>query len=68
MCHRSTVIVGIVRSRLSLFFSNVHHMIPETNFLEYLKKVLPPDDFEAYLVAAFRIKLHFVKERIMVCY
>ena len=31
--HRSVLIVGLVRSHLSMFFSNVHYMIPRDFFL-----------------------------------
>ena len=30
--------VGLVRSQLSMFFRNVHHMIPGDYFLDFLKK------------------------------
>ena len=34
---------------------------PKANFLEYLKKALPPDIFKAFLVAAFSTKVHFLR-------
>ena len=37
---RSLLIVGLVRSQLSMFFSNVHHTIPRDCFRDYLKEVL----------------------------
>ena len=30
--HKSVLITGLVRNRLSMFFLSVHHMIPETKF------------------------------------
>ena len=38
--HRSVLILGLVRSRLSTVFLNMHPIIPETNFWYYSKKVL----------------------------
>ena len=31
-CHRRVLIVGLVRSWLSVFFPNVYHMIPRDKF------------------------------------
>ena len=49
MGHRRVLIVGLVRSLFSMLFLNVHHMIPRDKFLDYFKKVLPLDAFEAFL-------------------
>ena len=40
---RNGVTVGPVRSRLNMYFLNVHHTIPKDKFLDYLKQVLLPD-------------------------
>ena len=34
---RNVVTVGSVRSRLSMYFSNIHHAIPKGNFFRSLK-------------------------------
>ena len=40
MGHRNVLIMGFVKSWLSMLFLNVHHMIPKDNFLDSLKQVL----------------------------
>ena len=45
--YRSVVIVGLVRSQLSMSFLSVNHMIPRETFLDYLKHVHFPNPFEA---------------------
>ena len=57
--HRSVLIMGLVRSRLSTFFFNVQQLIPETNFLDDLKTVLPPDALEAFLCGSIFDKNSF---------
>ena len=42
--------MGIVRNGLSMFFFNVHHMIPRDKiFFEYLRTVFLPNAFETFL-------------------
>ena len=47
--HKSVLIFWLVSSRLCMFLSNMHHMIPREQFLDCLKKVLAPDTFKAFL-------------------
>ena len=35
--HRSVLVVGLVKNRLSMFFLSVHHMIPRDKFLGLLE-------------------------------
>ena len=48
--------------RLSMFFLNVHHMIPEFKFLDYLKEVLLPSTFDTFLHDSILIELHCLGE------
>ena len=41
--------MGLVRSRLSMFFLNVHHDSQRLIFKNFLKNILSPDAFEAFL-------------------
>ena len=66
--HRSVLIERLVRNRLSMFFLNVHHYDSQRpDFIEYVKTVLPPDAFEAFLHGNILIKLYFVWEKRKVC-
>ena len=49
--HRSVLIVGLVISQLSMFFLSMYisYDFQRLEFLDYLKTLLPPDVFEAYL-------------------
>ena len=47
--HKSVLIVGVVQGQWSMLFSNVHIEFPQANSWDYLKLLLPPDSFEAFL-------------------
>ena len=41
--------MGPIKSRLNIYFLNVHHTILKHNFYDYLKQVLLPDVFQAFI-------------------
>ena len=52
----------LVTSWLSKFFLSVHHTIPSEYIFDYLKTVLPPDTFEAFLCRSIFDKTTFCLE------
>ena len=58
---RNVLIVGLVRSLLSMFFLSVHHTIPRDKiFWTIRSKFLFPKHLKLLFTAAFSIKLCFV--------
>ena len=49
MSPKRVLIVGVVQSQWSMLFSNVQIEFPAANSWNYLKLLLSPDSFEAFL-------------------
>ena len=64
----NALIVGLVKSLLSMFFLSVHHTIHrDKTFLDYMKQVLTPVAFEAFIHGSIFDKPLFVWVKNKVC-
>ena len=45
---RNALLVGLVRSLLSMFFLSVDHTIPRDRFFDYMKQIPTLEAFEAF--------------------
>ena len=67
---RSVIIVGLVRNPLTMVFLSIHvnHMIPRDElFVDWLKQVLLPDVFEAFVCSSIFDKAVFCLGQNKVC-
>ena len=56
---RNVLIMGLVRSLLSMSFLSVYYTIPRDNFLEFLRQVLLQMHLKLFVIVGFWIKLYF---------